>query len=239
MIRLHDYLLNELAECSELNFRDRSVYLWILIAAPRSVNNLSRKLGLTWTTTAKACRRLAAAEWLLLQKESNIICPIPLIPIRCQAKLAEMLEHDYGLAPHKGEFLMKRQLDLRIRSLRFFENARPKFLTNPMSNQQLEYDRYYLDGFAFEFNGTPHYTSAPGMATQEEIRTRDLLKVGLSKENGIELVVVTSKDLRPDKFVKLLPEGLQRNHVDEEGPYAKTLGRIGTHYADKALRGSR
>ncbi|MEW6048508.1 MAG: hypothetical protein AB1609_18860 [Bacillota bacterium] len=54
---------------------------------------------------------------------------------------------------------MKCWLDLLVAGDDFVDNARPAFLGNPLSRDPLEFDRYYLDGVRFEFNGPS--TTAP------------------------------------------------------------------------------
>jgi len=57
----------------------------------------------------------------------------------------------------------------------------------------------------------------------------------LSEKNAVRLVTVTVDDLLPGAFEKLLPDGLPRNHVDEDGPCFKVLTRICVGYYTKAL----
>jgi hypothetical protein len=67
--------------------------------------------------------------------------------------MVERLEKQYGMAQNKGEFLMKRNLDLWVHSSEFVDNARPDHLTTPTSDHPLEYDRYYYQlGVAFELS---------------------------------------------------------------------------------------
>lgn len=102
------------------------------------------------------------------------------------------------MAPYLGEFLMRKLLDNTVASTTFMDNARPSFLRNPKTNQPLEYDRLYFEGVAFEFNGEQHYSTTsefPDPQALQERRTRDLIKVALSLENGITLVTVVDEDL--------------------------------------------
>lgn len=169
--------------------------------------------------------------------------PIPLVPVPTQVKLAASLEEEYHMAPNKGEFLMKRQLDLLVASRRFVDNVRPGFLANPATDRPLEYDRHYLEGVAFEFNGRQHLAAAAQNGAEDkaaqDLRMRDLLKAALSKEAGVELVVVTAQDLRPGELSKLIPAMLKRNYIDVNGPYCRTLFRISAAYAAHAAKAAR
>ena len=120
-------------------------------------------------------------------------------PIREEkARQIGQLETDIKAAPNKGEALMRKVLDLVIPDTEFIDNYRPEFLKNPMTGQCLEYDRYYKLGVAFEFNGPQHYGPTekyPDRRDAAALRTRDLVKRGLSAENGITLIVVRAADL--------------------------------------------
>lgn len=237
-----EIILNELLETPRLTPVDRNVYIWAFLLQPPSIRRVAEAAGVSWHTASRACRRLAQAEWMRLEGPPQRKRPVAVVPARCQDKLAERLEKEYGMARNKGEFLMKRNLDLWVRSREFLDNARPDLLTSPTSDHALEYDRFYYGfGVAFEFNGPQHYDAGPGFdeQTHKEIRTRDLIKQALSKEAGVQLVTVTGQDLAPDIFPKLLPETLPRNWVDTDGPYFRALSRLSKAYAAKAGRPAR
>jgi hypothetical protein len=163
--------------------------------------------------------------------------PCGLIPYEHQAKMAEHLETVCRLVRNKGEFLMKRYLDLRVCSDEYVENARLEFLVNPTTDEPLEYDRYYLSRVAFEFNGTQHYITTqahPDEKALKELKARDLIKKALSDKAGVKLIAVTAEDLPPDALDKLLPDDLPLGPLDKDGPYFKALVRICTAYASKA-----
>jgi hypothetical protein len=174
-----------------------------------------------------------------LVKTGNRIRPIALVPYQYQVKMAQDLEAVYGLVRNKGEFLMKRYLDLRINSDEFVDNARPEFLVNPMTDEPLEYDRYYMSRVAFEFNGPQHHGTTeayPDEKALKEAKARDLFKKALSDKTGVKLITVTAEDLRPDVLGKLIPDDLPLNPIDEAGPHFKALVRICMAYAAKAAR---
>lgn len=61
----------------------------------------------------------------------------------------------------------------------------------------------------------------------------DLLKQGLSREKGIQLVVVTAEDLSKEGMLAKLPEVLPRRAV-EDGPYLRALERLSQEYRGRA-----
>jgi len=238
-MRIRSEIVEALLRQEGLRFMDRSVYLWTASLHPGSVRELALATGLTWRSTAESCRRLAAAGWLHISREAALSTrPIPLIPAEVQVLLAQRLEAEYALAPHKGEFLMRQYLDLLVRNDNYVDNARPDFLQSPLTGYPLEYDRFYLQGIAFEFNGAHHLGPGPGVdeATYKETRTRDLLKAALSREAGVELVIIKADDLLPGAFEARIPSHLQRNDVAESGAYYRTLARIATAYVTKVRR---
>lgn len=100
-------------------------------------------------------------------------------------------------APFRGEALMRAYLDLLVDSDRFEDDSSPGFLVNPSTAERLQFDRYYPDRVAFEFNGPQHYGATerfPADVVAEQ-QTRDLIKTGICARRGIALVVVESADL--------------------------------------------
>jgi len=239
-VRVNDLVLGALQAEPNLDFESRAIYLWISALQPVSVRTLALHVGVRWHSVAQACERLVAAGWLRLERSQRGTRPLPLVPLRVQTRLAELFEAAYEMADKRGEFLMKRQLDLIVNSDCYVDNARAKFLTNPDGGQALEYDRYYPDfEVAFEFNGQQHYIALPAFGDEElqhKTRARDAVKAGLSTWAGVELVVITAEQLRPVVFRSLLPARLPLRYVDEAGPYFKALARISEAYADRALR---
>lgn len=118
------------------------------------------------------------------------------MPGACQAEMAKDLDAAYSIVANRGEFLMRTYLDLRICDDRYVDHARPPFLTNPITQEPLEYDRYYLCGVAFEFNGPQHYRTTTRFADTETIRAnqaRDLIKKGLSQDSRVTLITITGE----------------------------------------------
>jgi hypothetical protein len=75
----------------------------------------------------------------------------------------------------------------------------------------LEYDRYYRNTAAFEFNGAQHRRPTQRYDKQKYTvtRTHDLIKSGLSTEKNIILIAVTKPDLTIEGMLKLIPKSLK------------------------------
>ncbi len=233
---VYDIVLRDLLNDARVGFTGKGVYLGSTAIPADSLSELARRLGIPRTTVLHVCRDLSKHGWMELRRSGRRVCPIPLIPHTCQVVLARALEKDFSMVAKRGEFLMKRHLDLRIATGEFFDNARPEFLTNPITDEPLEYDRYYPPSVAFEFNGLQHYVMTRLHRDENElkrIQARDAIKLGLSTKAQVNLVVVRAEDLRPGRFARLVPDSLSQRVVDEKGPYYQTLSRMCVAYANK------
>ncbi len=137
-------------------------------------------------------------------------------------------------AENVGEFLMKAWLDAYVDDRSYEDNARPDFLKNPQTGENLEYDRYYHGrSVAFEFNGPQHYGPTrlyPDTRKARERRTRDLVKKALSVENRIELVIVHARDLTAAVIKKKIPGKLPVRDLDSDDPLMIALAKASSDY---------
>jgi len=161
-------------------------------------------------------------------------------PIREEkARQISQLEADIKAAPNKGEALMRKVLDLVVPDTRFIDNYRPGFLRNPMTEQCLEYDRYYEVGVAFEFNGPQHYGPTdrfPDPRNAAALRTRDLVKRGLSMENGITLITVRAADLSIDTICRMAEGHLAVRRPSKTDLYVVRLQAMLRRYVENSKR---
>jgi hypothetical protein len=184
---------------------------------------------------------LVKTGWLRLVREGKGLRPVLAIPAAVQETLIEELKAEFSMARHKGEFLMKRLLDLLVYNP-YIDNARPDFLINPLTGEPLELDRYFPDGAGFEHNGTQHYATTDLYDDAEALKqaqSRDLMKSGLCQKAGVALVTVRAEDLSIEGIRRLLPPCLKRNVVDEKGPYAVALDLLCAAYRKKVARSAR
>ena len=241
-MRVPGFILRELLDQANLTPVEKTLYLMTAEYHPRSVLDLAKRAGISGKLATKACRNLAGLGWMALVESRQKIRPVALIPQVCQEKMVQVLEAGYDLAGNKGEFLMKRCLDLWVHSDEFMDNARPAFLISPTTGERLEYDRYYLQAVAFEFNGAQHYEVTEVYGDEKalgEAKARDYIKDSLSGRNGVTLVTVTSEDLDPGAFRKVIPQNLLLNQVFTEGCYFTALTRMCGAYRAKAARPTR
>jgi hypothetical protein len=153
--------------------------------------------------------------------------------------MALRLREEYDMAVYRGEFLMRKYLDFRVATNDFIDNARPAFLTNPLTGERLEYDRYYLAGVAFEFNGSQHYERTrlyeDGKSLKER-RARDAIKKGLSMDARVIIVVITAEQLHPTILEGLIPGILPRRTIDTGGAYYQALADLCVRYLAETRR---
>lgn len=231
------FVIDQLSQQPGVNFKKQSLFYLALAYEPRSYSELARKAGMPRGVIRATCKALSSIGWMKIEGSSRMVRPVAVIPPHLQQKMAEMLREQYVVASNKGEFLMKRLLDVWIDNDNFVDNARPEFLVNPLTDQPLEYDRLYIEGVAFEFNGPQHHGPTemyPDDKASKEAKARDLIKKSLSRDHGVNLVTVAASQLVPDEFEKLLPAELPLNYVDKEGPYFQALAHLCKAYSAKA-----
>lgn len=177
--------------------------------------SLHQFTGIAPNTLKRALQDLAAAGWLHLSPGATRLAPIRFTlgnpeQQRRQAEHA-VAKHRVKRAENTGEAIMQEYLSLLIDSDQFTDNARPGFLVNPLTQERLELDRFYMPDLGFEFNGAQHYRKT-GRFTQAEAdaqHLRDLIKAGLCLYQGIRLVIVHPEDLTLEgmrrKVGQLLP----------------------------------
>ncbi len=161
---------------------------------------IGRLFGKDPRTVKKAMRELASAGWLEWT-QANQCAPVQ-FALRNPA--AERLERELirvkrrlERAEFLGEALMREYLSLLVDSDQFEDDAAPGFLVNPLTEERLQFDRYYPPDVAFEFNGPQHYHATERFTAQDAAkqRARDLIKLGICVEKGIKLIVVHAEDL--------------------------------------------
>ncbi|MDP2859938.1 MAG: hypothetical protein Q8P50_18500 [Bacillota bacterium] len=237
-MRVPRFVIDELSEQTGVSFTQQSVFYLASAYQARSYSQFSKKSKMPRGPMRKACKGLAGIGWMKLKGSSRMVRPVAVIPHYLQEKMALMLREQYAVASNRGEFLMKRLLDFWIDNDNFVDNARPEFLKNPLTEELLEYDRFYLEGVAFEFNGSQHYGPTEKFPDDKELKesqARDLIKKALSEDHRVKLVTVTAVQLVPAEFVKLLPAELPRNCVDEDGPYFTALANLCAAYKARAM----
>ncbi len=215
------------------------LYMLVCLIRPGCISELCRVSGLSRESVRGHCRALAEAGWVIVAAKHGRKTIVATAPRPTQEALASRLKDDRWESAYAGEFLMKAWLDLLIDSDDFVDNSRPSFLAHPVSGQLLEYDRYYREGVAFEYNGRQHYETTPQFPDEaglQDVQVRDHIKSSLSHRNGVVLVVITEDDLTLDRMRDSIPDTLPVREIDEKGPYARMLANLSDEYINNCRR---
>ena len=219
---------------SDLEHDEKSFFAAVVFLRPANLADLATKTGLGRHKVVRVCRTLAERGWLKLVQKSRQLRPVCWIPREYQERLVEQLRDAYKMAPFKSEFLFRQLLDYWVDADYYLDNARPSFLTNPLTGEPLEIDRFIPGVAGFECNGDQHYTTTEIFSDARELnerQCRDLMKEALSRRKGIALVTVSNVDLSIKGMRSLLPSNARLHEVDADGPYAVALDRLCATYA--------
>lgn len=183
---------------------------------------IGRLAGKDPRTVKKAVGDLVSAGWLEIA-QANQCAPVRFTlgnPAaakreRALARVKRRIER----APFLGEALMREYLSLIVDSEEFEDNAAPGFLVNPLTDERLQFDRYYPPSVAFEFNGPQHYRATQLFSAEEvaKQRARDLIKQGICVERGIKLIVVHAEDLSLEAMRRKVEGHLPVRRDPDEG----------------------
>jgi len=193
-----------------------------------SQRKLARELGIERHTLCKHVRELVGQGWLRVEPDSAHSTRFTL----CYPALAErwreleQVQKRLNRAPHIGEALMKEWLTLLVDLSEYDDNARPGFLCNPTTGENLEYDRWYAacegGSVAFEFNGPQHYWVTDHFPDSEQVgqtRARDYIKKAISHDHGVTLITIHPEDLTLTGMLAKIEEApqlpLRRVYLDD------------------------
>lgn len=193
-------------------------------AGRTAVTELASLTGISAHTVRSALRSLREHGWLQVAQAGKF-SPIhftlcnPMADLRSRSVQAARRRLD--AAPFTGEALMREYLTLLVESDEYEDDASPGFLINPFTGEEMQLDRYYPPGVAYEFNGPQHYGPTARYPSEEEAlkqQVRDFLKERICARRGIRLVIVRPEDLSLDGMVEkvrgLLPLRSLEGHED-------------------------
>jgi len=238
--RLSDLALPYLLDNSDISFCAKGLYILICHVQPRSIAHLGSVSGVDRAVLERECKDLKKKGWLkfdIVKARPTIITPTA--PDTVQAILVEQLKDAVRRWSPKGEGIMKAMLDNTVASSDFLDNCRPDHVTNPTTGHRLEFDRQYVQGVVFEFQGIQHRKPTSLHASSEEFadaQARDLIKIGLSAKHGIVVVEITEADLRIDRMIAKIPEQLPLVRIDRTAKYIRCLDQIGYSYISSCRR---
>ena len=237
-MRTFTRIIEELTNTSDIHPIAKAAYVTAALCLPPSIRALSTRLNMDQETISKHCKALESLGWMKLTKEGRTLRPSGLVPHGVQAKLAAETRSTILMSQYKGEATTRAFVDWIVApGVKLVFAARPAFLFNRATKQQLEYDIYAEElRWALEHHGEQHFEPTHLYPDEKEFIERvkrDRLKLELSRLNNIRLSVVTKQDLTLEKMLAVIPDDIPKRALDPEGPFVKMLEKLGKELLGK------
>lgn len=139
----------------------------------------------------------------------------------------------------KGEAIAREWVIRLVVGRTYQINAQPLFLVNPLTSQPLHYDLYFPPDVAFEFNGPQHYGPTEKFPDAQAAAMRkvlDTLKLGLSVQHGVRLVIIRPEDLTLERMRAKIEGLLPLREVEEDDPVIQHLTKVSNAYIKQCRR---
>jgi len=202
--------------------------------------SLAEKVGLSERSAYRTVKLLKQHNWARVEKQGSTSVLIPIMPQAEDERRTKVLKDCIAVAQYRGEFILGAILSTGIIMEGRVDHARPAFLKSPLSEGKLEYDVFSpVTMDALELNGFQHSgptETQPSVKKAREQEANDLMKIGRSAENGVNLLVLTYKDLSLDGVLRKLPGHLPRRPIDRKSKYVRTLESIAGNYREWCSR---
>lgn len=233
---INTLIIENLAGVRELPLAEKAIYIVSMFKQPSCIEALAKEAGLGSRHLAKHLRNLQRLGWMDLIKGRNKLRPVALVPRDVETKIAAQIRIRVNLAPFKGEETTALFLEWMVAPrVILIRHARPDFLRNIETGQNLEYDIYVPEFYwAIEYHGDQHFGPTQryqGDRAFVERYKRDLRKAHLSKDNNIRLSVVHNRVLTLGGILEVIPDDVPRRVFDPKGPVILTLEELGREVA--------
>jgi len=199
--------------------------------------------GISLNTAKRALHALQATGWLELSQR-NKFSPIHFLlcnPVarRRDEAIAQTVRR-LNAALYRGEALMRAYLSLLVDSDEHDDDASPAFLVNPFTGEEMQFDRYYPAGVAFEFNGAQHYGPTEHYADAIQVlkqQARDYMKQRICAARGIHLAVIHPEDLTLARMRQKVQGHLPLRDLRGHEAEVASLEKMSRGYRRKAREG--
>ena len=235
-LRIAVRIIEALTEVKSLSAVAKTIYIAAMMQQPQSIHMLADHLRLDRKTLTRHCAELEISGWMRFADEAGRRRPVPTLPVEIEAMLAVETGNLLDMSHFKGEEATMCFADWIIAPrIRLVRDARPSFMLNPETRQPLELDIYAPQvKWGLEHNGDQHYGVTDLYPDKDQLRERqkrDVLKVGLCKQNDVRLYIVTKNDLSLERMLLFFPPDIPRRDFDPKGPYVQMLERVGRECA--------
>lgn len=221
---------------SDLAPAAKTIYVATMTNEVTSIQSLADKVGMDPRPVAKHCKELVKLGWMQITGKGPALLPAAVVPRTVESRLATEIREMIRMSPYKGEATAK-ALAVWIISptVRLIFNARPQFLQNAETGQNLECDIFAPDFlWTGEYQGDQHFGPTeqyPGDKEFVDRFKRDHLKALLCKQHGITLTHITKHDLTLERMLEIIPQRIPRRVFDPKGPFIMTLEQLGREIA--------
>lgn len=225
-------------------------WIWAVLRRldrPVTYQELRSLTGFSLDTIRESIQQLLHSRWLVMEGTARRPMRLKAInPAESKRQVEiEQWEKQFtdgvrsGLS--RGQCLLYIIVRMALPGSKILVNARLPGLTNPLTDAELEIDLYLPDyRLGLEYNGPQHYTPTEWFPDEVQFRSqraRDLIKLGLCRERGIDLFVVTLQDLWPDQiWRRLARKAPVREIPDEEWHLVRWLYKHIRRYQESVHR---
>lgn len=197
-IIINTLIIESLAGVPELSLAAKAIYVVSMFKQQPCIDALAKHTDFTPRHLAKHLRSLQKLGWIDLVKVGNKLRSVAVVPRDVETMIANQIRMRVSIAPYKGEETTALFIEWIVApGVRLIRHARPDFLRNQETGQNLEYDIFAPEVlWAIEYHGDQHFGPTAryqGDRAFVERHRRDLRKIQLSKENNIRLSVVHNR----------------------------------------------
>ncbi len=233
-MRFAPYLSKDMEGFKDIPVPGRLLYVSAQVRPARSLADLAEVAGIGERTAYRVAKLLTKHGWFRMEHKGHHSLPVPIMPLAEDERRAQELRACYELAHYKGEFLLWALLDAVAFMDGAVHNARPDFLVHPVSGEKLEYDVFNPETMdAWELQGFQHFGPTDKFPSDEKARQQqanDFIKLGQSLVAGVNVIVLTYKDLSIDGILKTLPDRIARRPLDRTSKFLRALEKMATGY---------
>lgn len=235
-LALATWIIEEITDASGPSPAAKAIYIASMFKRPASMDALARVVGIKSRYVIGRCRELEGTGWLRIVRDGKKLRPEALVPPDIEERIAGEIRRVVEISPFKGEATTIFFIEWLVApSVRLITHARPDFLKNKETNQNLEYDVFAPDyAWATEYQGDQHFGPTSRYPSKDgfiERYKRDVRKARLSDANGIRLSIVHNQILTLGGILGVIPKDVPLRTIDPKGPVVVALEELGREVA--------
>lgn len=240
---VEDHAFGGITRSKGLRSFDVCLYLHVRHQPLAPISEHARDLGVAPVTVRQSVGRLVEQGWVYRWKQPGKRGPliIPWMPPHIEMDVVADMALVRTEVGNYGEWLMKAVLDLGVHDRDYHDNARPQWLTSPLTGSRLELDRWYRRAtVAFEFQGPQHSQIGDRyVRTAEQLQQRmviDQVKRDRCQEYGVRLIEVAGHELSFEHILGAAEGRLSLVPLRDHSPLVRELSGMLWEYVDRHVR---